>query len=208
MSASIPPTKDGHNLHEVLSALQKSIRRGLEEQALYWASELDLSGYSQHLWNRLRIIASEDVGLAMPGAASIIRALYENWQDAPGNKLWLMHATVLLVRARKSRIVDHACCIFYNEGRPTFDMPDFALDKHTHRGRTLGCGVDHFFDVGGSLANEQPTLPDPYKERAREACKPKPLVGAKPPKAKATIQLDAEADDMPLLRGWTGTNGE
>ena len=137
MSASIPPTKDGHDLHEVLSALQKSIRRGLEEQALYWASELDLSGYSQHLWNRLRIIASEDVGLAMPGAASIVRALYENWQDAPENKLWVMHATLLLVRAPKSRIVDHACCIFYNEGSLTFDMSDFALDKHTRRGREL-----------------------------------------------------------------------
>ncbi len=203
---SAPKTNGGHDMFESLSALQKSIRRGLEEQALYWASELDLSGYSQHLWNRLRIIASEDVGLAMPGAASIVRALYENWQDAPENKLWVMHATLLLVRAPKSRIVDHSCCIFYNEGRPTFDMPDFALDKHTRRGRELRRGIDHFFDVGGVLANE--TLPDPYKERAREACKRKPLVGAKPPKAKAEIQPDAEANDVPLLKGWTGTNGE
>jgi replication-associated recombination protein RarA len=183
---SAPTTKGGHDMFESLSALQKCIRRGQEEQALYWASELDISGYSKHLWNRLRIIASEDVGLAMPGAASIVRALYENWQDAPDNKLWVVHATLMLVRAPKSRIVDHACCIFYNEGRPTFDMPDFALDKHTHRGRKMGRGIDNFFDVGGVLANE--TLPDPYKERAREACKRGPL-----PTNKAAVQPDSEA---------------
>jgi len=158
-----PTTKDGHDMFESLSALQKCVRRGLEEQALYWASELDRSGYSQHLWNRLRIIASEDVGLADSNVAVQIRTLYQNWQDAPENKLWVMHATLILVRAPKSRIVDHCCCLFYSAVRPTFKMPDFALDKHTYRGKKMGRGIDHFFaeDGGGMLVNQ--TLPDPLQ---------------------------------------------
>ena len=52
-------TQNGYDLHELLSALQKCIRRGLEEQAVYFAVELDGFGIngsgSTMLWNRLRI---------------------------------------------------------------------------------------------------------------------------------------------------------
>ena len=52
----------GYKLGEVASALQKSIRRGDEPQALFWSTELDLSGYTEYAWKRLRIITSEDIG--------------------------------------------------------------------------------------------------------------------------------------------------
>lgn len=32
-------------------------------------------------------------------------------------------------------------------------MPDHALDKHTHRGSTMGRGLQHFIEVGGILNN-------------------------------------------------------
>jgi len=38
-------TKHGFNLDEVVSVLQKSIRRGMEEESLFWAVELAESGY-------------------------------------------------------------------------------------------------------------------------------------------------------------------
>jgi hypothetical protein len=40
------PTPGGYLSGEVASALQKSIRRGLEREALHWATEL--AGYSEH----------------------------------------------------------------------------------------------------------------------------------------------------------------
>ena len=43
-------TVGGHFCGEAASALQKTIRRGLEREALYWASELDLSGYGNYVW--------------------------------------------------------------------------------------------------------------------------------------------------------------
>jgi len=57
-------TLGGYLTSEVTSALQKSIRRALEEEALFWATELDLAGFGANAWKRLRIIASEDIGLA------------------------------------------------------------------------------------------------------------------------------------------------
>ena len=173
----------GYKMGEVASALQKSIRRGLEEDALFWASELDIAGYGNYAWKRLRKIASEDIGVAERGVAADVRALYENWQDErkadkrnpnPG-RLFLMHAVILLVNARKSRRVDHAGITMYEYERPAREMPDWALDRHTARGRRMGRGNDHFFAVGAVLVDaadgpfSKPKRKDPYIDRARLA---------------------------------------
>jgi|HubBroStandDraft_2_1064218.scaffolds.fasta_scaffold02473_2 replication-associated recombination protein RarA len=172
MTKAFPwPTVGGHDFYEVYSALQKSIRRSDEEEALYWAAELDLSDYGSHLWSRLRIIASEDVGLADPMATVQVHVLHENWKDAKGKKgdperLFIVHAVVLLARAKKQRLVDHATCVAYNDRQPR-RIPDHALDKHTTRGRALGRGVEHFLDEGAQLiARNEFDGDDPYAERA------------------------------------------
>lgn len=168
------PTVGGYHMGEVASALQKCLRRGEEDEALFWATELDLSGYGEYAFKRLRIIASEDVGLGEPDAASIVRSLYENFDDMKKKKdphkperLFLVHAVMYLARARKSRAVDNACVHFYLGSRPKREIPDVALDKHTRRGRQLGRGFDHFFTEGAQIANENTACPDPYKDSAR-----------------------------------------
>jgi replication-associated recombination protein RarA len=171
------PTPGGHLAGEVASAMQKAIRRGEERDALYWASELELAGFSSYVWKRLRIIASEDVGVADSSIAVLVRTLYENAaeqkRDAPRDerpgqqgRLFLVHAIIALCRAPKSRIVDHALMVMYRGDRPRVEVPDYALDRHTARGRRRRRGWKHFFDVGTLLVNE--TLPDPYKEEARK----------------------------------------
>ena len=174
-------TPGGHLCGEVASALQKSIRRGHEQEALHWASELDLAGYGGYVWKRLRIIASEDVGPADSGVAVQIRVLYENWLEqrktdkgddslsaALNAGIFLVHAVILLARAPKSRIVDHALMVMYEGERATVEIPDYALDKHTARGRKMGRGHDHFFDVAAQLENEA-RLADPYAAAGRIA---------------------------------------
>lgn len=42
-------TRDGYLNSEVTSALQKCIRRGDEDGALFWATELDLSNYGEYV---------------------------------------------------------------------------------------------------------------------------------------------------------------
>jgi replication-associated recombination protein RarA len=170
-------TSGGYRMEEVASALQKCLRRGRADDALFWATELDLSGYGEYVWKRLRIIASEDVGPSAPLVAVQIRALYQNWLDlrrkddqvhAP-ERLFLVDAVLRLSRACKNRQVDNALVVFYEGPRPQREIPDFALDRHTMRGRQRGRGWRHFFDEGARLEGEhQPAAADPYAARARE----------------------------------------
>jgi replication-associated recombination protein RarA len=166
----------GFRLGEVASALQKCIRRGLEADALFWATELDLSGYGEYAWKRLKIIASEDIGPADNQAAVVIRSLYQSWLDQRKKddqrhgpeRLFLVHAVMVLARAPKCRIVDHALINFYEaRGRLVREIPDCALDKHTLRGRQKKRGHEHFWTEGAKLANAA-NLPDPYYDLARD----------------------------------------
>lgn len=166
-------TPGGYKCGEVASALQKCIRRGLEEDALFWATELDLAGFGEYVWKRLRIITSEDVGLAVPGLAAEIRGLYENWLDQRKKKdvqhgperLFLVHAVLILARAPKSRLVDHALIVMYEGNRGGREIPDFALDRHTARGRQRRRGWRHFWAEGARLSPEA-EISDPFQARA------------------------------------------
>lgn len=168
-------TPGGYKNGEVASALQKAIRRGKEREALFWATELDLAGYGNYVWKRLRIIASEDVGLADPEAVILTRVLYDNWVESKKAKdegampLFLLHAVLVLARAKKSGIAVHAWMAFYEGDRQAMgiEIPDHALDMHTARGRQMGRGKKHFLEEAGRLDNE--TLPDPYFEEGASA---------------------------------------
>ena len=85
-------------------------------------------------------------------------------------RIFLVHAILICVRAKKSRMVDTALITMYESDRPERDMPDFALDMHTTKGRALHRGVKHFFTEGAAIENsESALLPDPYLNRAWEA---------------------------------------
>jgi replication-associated recombination protein RarA len=155
----------------------EAIRRGEEREALYWASELDLAGYGNYVFKRLRIIASEDVGLASTETVIAVRALYENYAELRKTvkppyegfvRVFLLHAVCLLARAPKSRMLDHALIAMYAGERDYYDVPDHALDMHTAKGRQMGRGPKHFVDEGAQLANEA-GVHDPYRDEAREA---------------------------------------
>ena len=108
-----PPqkTSGGFNGYQVVSAMQKCTRRGLEKDALFWATELWASCNHEgreYIWHRLRVIASEDVGLADNNVCVQVSALYANFTRRPNEQIFLWHAVLLLTRAPKSRIVDHA----------------------------------------------------------------------------------------------------
>ena len=171
-------TRGGYLCGEVASALQKEIRRGNEREALHWASELDLAGYGNYVWKRLRIIATEDVGLAEPLMAVLVRVLYENWlEQRKADKaireghslpatLFLVHSVIALCRASKSRLVDHALAVVYQGEPPELEIPDYALDMHTKSGRKMGRGARHFYEKG-TVLHPHADLDDPYYEQAR-----------------------------------------
>jgi hypothetical protein len=59
-------TINGYFYDDVISAFQKCIRKGLIKETLFWAKEIyDMKGpFRSNLINRLKIIASEDIGIA------------------------------------------------------------------------------------------------------------------------------------------------
>ncbi|MCJ7609236.1 hypothetical protein MUP00_06160, partial [Candidatus Bathyarchaeota archaeon] len=144
-------TVRGYDFYELLSALQKDIRRGREYEALFWAAELETFNATA-LWNRLRIIASEDVGIASPFVPVIVDTLHRQYLEFKKNRndawrLFLANAVLLLARCTKSRMVDDLVNVVYteilqDEKRP--EIPNYALDMHTARGRTMGRGIEYF----------------------------------------------------------------
>jgi hypothetical protein len=161
-----------------VSQVQKACRRGQEETAIWFALELDQSGYSPWIWRRLLVIASEDVGIASTETVLLVHSLYRLWKEerakdkkAQGG-LFLTHAVLALARAPKSRVADSAYMALSDA--PPRQVDDVALDRHTREGRRRGRGWAHFFEESGLLADpetgeltEDGATPDPYRERAR-----------------------------------------
>lgn len=172
-------TMRGYDFFEVSSSFQKAIRRCDEEQAMYWALELFHSNYHNYLWKRMLIMVSEDVGLAEPMAPAIMAGLHHNHEvlvkaaagKKPIDKLPTMHAVLYLVRCKKSRVVDWALG-FYSSTRhidAQLEIPDYALDKHTRRGKAMGRTIVHFFEEGAALENHDiQRLEKEYMEGCQE----------------------------------------
>jgi hypothetical protein len=70
-------TKNDYAADEVISAIQKCIRRSDVEGTVFWLTEANVSGYGAWCWRRLFTIVSEDVGLAEPLAPTVLWSLYQ-----------------------------------------------------------------------------------------------------------------------------------
>jgi replication-associated recombination protein RarA len=156
----------GFAVGEVVSALQKAIRRSDEVGAVSWAAELDQSGFSAHVWNRLEVICSEDVGPAWPNGPAILAALRSSYERSAKRsrngteRIFLAHAAMLLANAPKSRRVDAAIWAAYGYAEPMVpEIPDEALDFHTDRGRRMGrrsgtkAGDEHWDNEASKLVD-------------------------------------------------------
>jgi hypothetical protein len=113
VTSDLPGTARGYDAHEVVSALQKAIRRSDPDAALYWTFELANSGLRNWLWKRLRVIAVEDCSPEAVGLVADINALNVQWQDAQKRSdgheiLFVARAAISLATAPKSRVVDWA----------------------------------------------------------------------------------------------------
>lgn len=138
---------DNYEFDEVASAMQKCTRRGHEYEACWWAYVLHTSGFHKYMWRRLVIIASEDIGNATPDAAVLVSSLLQNYNYAitatNRNKndalVFPFQAISFLCRAVKTREADSLANLIkteYERGK-RLEVPDFALDMHSKRGRQI-----------------------------------------------------------------------
>jgi len=97
--------KSGEEHFNLISALHKSVRNSDPDAALYWLARMLASGEDPlYLARRMVRMASEDVGLAEPGALAITLAAKEAFEfiGPPEGNLALAQAAVYLSLAPKS----------------------------------------------------------------------------------------------------------
>jgi hypothetical protein len=210
-----PYTPNNHPLDEVISALQKTIRRAEEESAMYWALEL-VPKYEAYLWRRLCVIVQEDIGIANPTALLLVpsqRALYFEFRakGASGSaRLVLANTILLMCRSPKSRIADHFQCAIAQgraQGLLKLDIPDYARDKHTWAGKAKRRGVEQWLDEGCVLVDGPADAHDPYVERARalwlspqfEKIEYPPLTTSGKGKGRPNSDLPDDSEQSPLF---------
>lgn len=165
-------TRNGLNGDEVISALQKSIRRGLAEEACKFAYEMYITSpqMEDKLWRRLITISVEDIGMGEPNSPIIINNLNQmrlEFDYADGDRtMFFIHAIRYLAACEKDRSSD----LLKNIIIKGFAMgevpviPDYALDKHTIRGAEMGRDSFHFLNEASKVI-PQMEVDNDYKER-------------------------------------------
>ncbi len=168
-------TQGGYGLYDVISALQKEIRRGNEYAAFYWALEL-CPKYEAYMWRRLVVIANEDLGIAAGWILEFVpqqRAIYfELRAERGGNgsaKMVLANTILAMCRSPKCRMADEFKCVVEQDRRhgTRLEVPDYALDMHTATGKRKGRGHQFWLDEGCVLSPVA-DVENPYAAKARE----------------------------------------
>ena len=165
-------TRNGLAADDVISTLQKSIRRNKVEEACQAAYELYITGplFLDKLWRRLLTISVEDIGFGNLQAAVQVNTLNEVRKtyayDDGDQPMYFIHAIRLLCASTKDRSSDYLKNIIIKEAAmgKIMEVPDIALDKHTRRGQEMGRGSKHFFEEGTKVI-PQLEIDNDYRER-------------------------------------------
>jgi putative ATPase len=103
--------KAGEEHFNLISALHKSVRNSDPDAALYWLARMLESGEDPlYLARRMVRMASEDIGMAEPGALAVALAAKEAFEfiGSPEGNLALAQAAVYLSLAPKSNALETA----------------------------------------------------------------------------------------------------
>jgi len=162
---------------QVISALQKEIRRGNTENAVLLAYEMVITSpaLEDYLWQRLMVISVEDIGFGAIEAPTLINSLHQMLVSFDRNqgerKLFAVHAVRYLCGCQKDRSSDEMIMWIKmaSELQDILPMiPDYALDMHTKIGQEMGRGIRHFIENGTKLKPELEERELSYKNRILE----------------------------------------
>ncbi|WP_294351387.1 replication-associated recombination protein A [uncultured Clostridium sp.] len=145
---------NGDSHYDYLSAFQKSIRGSDPDAAIHYLARLIKAGDLISICRRLQVIASEDIGLAYPQAALIVKSLVDSARELgfPEARIPLAEATILLATSPKSNsaylAIDKALSDL--ETMKIDDIPNHLKDAHYSGAKALDRGTTykypHSFD--------------------------------------------------------------
>jgi putative ATPase len=158
--------KAGEEHYNLISALHKSVRNSDPDAALYWLARMIESGEDPlYLARRMVRMASEDIGLAEPGALTVTLAAKDafDFLGAPEGHLALAQAAVYLSLAPKSNSLYLAYGDVMEDVRNTEAEP---VPLHLRNAATglmknigYGEGYKYAHDFEDNIT-EMPCLPD------------------------------------------------
>jgi putative ATPase len=144
-------SQDGH--YNLISALHKSLRGSDADGALYWLARMLAAGEDPlYIVRRLVRFASEDVGLADPGALTQALAAKEAYDflGSPEGELAIVQAVLYLATAPKSNAAYAAEKKAMRAARETGSLmpPKHILNAPTRLMSELGYGAGYQYDHG------------------------------------------------------------
>lgn len=139
--------KDGDSHYDILSAFQKSVRGSDPDAAVHYLARLVCAGDLQSICRRVLVMASEDIGLAYPQAAMIVKSCVDSALQLgfPEARIPLAQAVLLLATAPKSNSAINAidAAIHDIESSDTGDVPEYLKDSHYGGSQKLGHGIGY-----------------------------------------------------------------
>ncbi len=126
--------RDGNEHYDLMSAFQKSIRGSDPDAAIFYLAKMLEAGDLLSPIRRLLVIASEDIGLAYPMAAVIVKACCDNALQLglPEARLPLAEAVVFLATLPKSNSAYNAYAAAAADIHAArgMNMPDYIRDSN------------------------------------------------------------------------------
>lgn len=171
-------TRNGLEGDLVISSMQKCIRRGEEEVALRMAYELYITStfHEEKMWNRLLVISVEDVGFGKTEAPMFVKTMFDLHKEFPygdGDRpIFFMHAIRYMCQCKKERSTDHIKNIIMREFDHGYvpEIPDYAIDMHTIKGRAMGRDVFYFLDEASKVSPLWEEYDDSYRQTLYKMC--------------------------------------
>ena len=171
--------KSGLEADLLISALQKSIRRNEEHLAIRVAYDLYRTSpfHEEKLWSRLLVISVEDIGFGNTDAPLFVKTMNDMRKEFPygdGDRpLFFIHAIRYMCRSKKDRSSDHIKNIVEKEFERGYvpEIPDYALDMHTVKGRAMGRDVFFFLDEASKVSPQWENYDDSYRQILYKMCK-------------------------------------
>jgi hypothetical protein len=185
----------GTDFGACFSGLQKTIRRGMEKEALILAHELFISGFSAAAARRILVICVEDIGIANPELVaqvhSICSAFLAVKKEAkrPIEPLSLVFCIMMMCRSPKNREVDDSQITIierfkrgdWSAAKVIEENSGAILDVHTSLGKArireqaaregksvAEVGLAEFMTVGAQLVPLIDVGGNPWGREARE----------------------------------------
>ena len=161
---------DGDAHYDILSAFQKSIRGSDADAAIHYLARLVKAGDLISICRRLQVIAAEDIGLAYPQAALIVKSLVDSARELgfPEARIPLAEATVLLATSPKSNSAYLAldAALRDLEEMTVGDIPIHLKDAHYSGASKMGRGLEYKYPHNyPNHYIEQQYLPDNIKQK-------------------------------------------